>query len=142
MNGLVRAGQKFPAGSKITSGVVDYINGYFDKEIESKKSEKGKETWRAKKQEVMSYFGKHSKADVSKIFDLMNLIIEAKLMIIKKMDTASSMGTFLRTNDGMRVTAPEGYVAIDKVGSALKLVDRLEFSKANFNPEFIKGWQK
>ena len=142
MNGLVRAGEKFPAGSKITSGVVDYINGYFDKEIESKKSEKGKETWRTKKQEVMSYFGKHSKTDVSKIFDLMNLIIEAKLMIIKKMDTASSMGTFLRTNSGMQVTAPEGYVAIDKIGSALKLVDRLEFSKANFNPEFIKGWQK
>jgi hypothetical protein len=58
------------------------------------------------------------------------------------MDTASSMGTILRTNNGMQVTAPEGYVAIDKIGSALKLVDRLEFSKANFNPEFIKGWQK
>ena len=29
-------------------------------------------------------------------------------------------------------TNPEGYVAVDHIGSAVKLVDRLEFSKANF----------
>ena len=33
-------------------------------------------------------------------------------------------------------------VAIDTDGSALKLVDRMQFSQANFSPEFIKGWQK
>lgn len=142
MNTLVRAGEKFPKGSTIVTGLYNYIDGYFDKEIASKKSEKGKETWRAKKVEAMKFFANNSKADIAKVFDLMNLIIEAKLLVIKKMDTASSMGTFLRTNNGMRVTAPEGYVAIDKIGSALKLVDRLEFSKANFSPDIIKGWQR
>ena len=42
-----------------------------------------------------------------------------------------NLGTFLRTDNGYEVTAPEGFVAI-KSGNALKLVDRLEFSRANF----------
>jgi hypothetical protein len=41
------------------------------------------------------------------------------------------------------VTGVEGYVAIDKMsGKAVKLVDRLEFSRLNFSPEILKGWNK
>jgi len=39
----------------------------------------------------------------------------------------------LETPDGFKVTAPEGFVAVDHLGNAFKLVDRLEFSRANFN---------
>ena len=46
---------------------------------------------------------------------------------------------FLRTKNGYRVTNPEGYVAIKK-GNAVKLVDRLEFSRANFTA--AKDWVK
>ena len=64
-------------------------------------------------------------------------------MIIDKLDKAKRIGTFLKTSDGYRVTSQEGFVAIDKLGkNAVKLVDRLEFSKANFSPEYIKGWQR
>jgi hypothetical protein len=53
------------------------------------------------------------------------------------------MRTFLKTKDGYEVTGQEGFVAIDHLGkNALKLVDRLQFSKANFSPEYIKGWQR
>ena len=48
------------------------------------------------------------------------------------------MGTFLKTNDGFKVTDQEGFVAIDSSGTAVKLVDRLEFSKANFTTD--KNW--
>lgn len=52
-----------------------------------------------------------------------------------------SVGTYLRTDaSGLRVTAPERFVAIDKIGNAVKLVDRLEFSQANFNA--VKNWSK
>jgi hypothetical protein len=44
----------------------------------------------------------------------------------------------MRTSKGYRVTAPEGYVAVDKVAGAVKLVDRLEFSRQNFT--MPKGW--
>ena len=49
-----------------------------------------------------------------------------------------SIGNFLRTSKGYRVTAPEGYVAVDNVAGAVKLVDRLEFSRQNFT--MPKGW--
>ena len=59
------------------------------------------------------------------------------------MNQAGSMSTFLRTKNGFKVTAPEGFVAIDHLSNdAVKIVDRMEFSKANFSPEFIKGWEK
>jgi hypothetical protein len=50
----------------------------------------------------------------------------------------NSIGTFLETPDGFKVTSPEGFVAVDRIGKAYKLVDRLEFSRANFVTD--KGW--
>ena len=77
------------------------------------------------------------------IFDFMNLVVDAKMMIISKMNSAGTMNTFLRTRTGMRVTSPEGYVAVDHLtGGAVKLVDRLGFSQANFSPDIIKGWER
>ena len=64
----------------------------------------------------------------------------AKTMIIRKLERAENIGTFIRTPNGYRVTAPEGFVAIDRIGKALKLVDRLEFSRANFTVD--KSWVK
>ena len=78
-----------------------------------------------------------------RLFELYNLIVEAKLTIIRKLDRAKNVGTFLKTADGYKVTEQEGFVAIDRMGkNAVKLVDRLQFSNANFNSEYIKGWQK
>jgi hypothetical protein len=73
---------------------------------------------------------------------MMNLLIDAKEMVIRKMDQASNITTLLITKDGFQVTAPEGYVAIDTDGSALKLVNRMQFSHANFSSDYIKGWEK
>ena len=40
------------------------------------------------------------------------------------------------------MTAHEGFVATDKLKTnTLKLVDRLEFSYANFSDDVIKGWE-
>ena len=48
--------------------------------------------------------------------------------------------TFVKDKSGYKVTAPEGFVAVDKIkGGAVKLVDRLEFSRNNFNVE-LKNW--
>ena len=45
---------------------------------------------------------------------------------------------FLKTSNGYKVTAPEGFVAVDRSAGAVKLVDRLEFSRANFTMD--KNW--
>lgn len=59
-------------------------------------------------------------------------IVEIKLMLLRKLQQVEGIGTFQKTNDGYRVTTPEGFVAIGHDGGAVKLVDRLEFSRTNF----------
>jgi hypothetical protein len=141
-NTKVRAGEKIANPRNHVRGLMNYVIQYYTKQIESKKTEKGKAPWIQKKKEMMQFFGSSNSADLVKIFTLMNQIIDAKELIIKKMDKASSIGTFLKTSKGFEVTAPEGYVAINNDGEAVKLVNRLEFSRANFSDDVIKGWQK
>ena len=140
-NTYVRAGEPFPNPRKHVSGLYKYIEEWYDKEIETKKQQKTKNEWTARKKAVLGkVFG--NVGDLTNIFSFMNLVIQAKQMIIDKMNRASNMRLFLKTRDGFRVTNPEGFVAIDKVEGAVKLVDRLQFSHANFSPDILKGWQK
>lgn len=141
-NTKIRAGEKITNPSQHVVGMMNYIHAYYQKDIDSKKTEAGKAKGKEKQKALLSYFTRHSKADIAKIFVLMNLLVDAKHLIVAKLNKVSTLGTFLRTADGYRVTSPEGYVAIDHIGSAVKLIDRLEFSRANFSPDVIKGWQK
>ena len=62
--------------------------------------------------------------------------------LINKLNAVGHMRTFLRTQQGFDVTNHEGFVCVDHLtGGAAKLVDRLEFSRANFSHEIIKGWE-
>jgi hypothetical protein len=77
------------------------------------------------------------------MFELQNAIVDAKLLIINKLDKVKQMKTFVRTKNGFKVTGSEGFVAIDKTSDgAVKLVDRLEFSMNNFSKDVIKGWER
>jgi hypothetical protein len=63
------------------------------------------------------------------------------MIIVKLQQLRQVTGSFLRTDDGFKVTNPEGFVAVDKLkGNAVKLIDRLEFAHANFNAQ--KAWDK
>ncbi len=67
-------------------------------------------------------------------------LVNAKGIIIKGLNTVKSIGTFKKTAKGFDVVNPEGYVAIDDDGKAVKLVDRMEFSLNNFTVS--KNWDK
>ena len=143
INTYVRAGESIKNTSAFVDGLIGYINTKYKKDEDKLKTEKAKEVVRQKKKNIMGYFANTPKAQIVALFDLYNLIVQAKLMIVRKLDKAKSIGTFLRTADGYKVTEQEGFVAIDHVGkNAVKLVDRLQFSNANFSPDIIKGWQK
>ena len=123
--------------------LLEWITDRFKKEVDSKKTEKGKQSTLEKQKPVLAFFTKYTKQEIAKVFAIMKHIIEAKHVIIEKMNKASAIGTFLRTADGFVATKQEGFVAIDHTGSnAVKLVDRLEFSRANFSSDYIKGWQR
>ena len=118
-----------------------FVNDRYAKEIEKRKSQKGKDVQIQKRDELLKFFSKNNIKNLKNIFDLQNFVVDAKLILINKLNKLSSIGTFVKTKSGFRVTNPEGFVAIDRMeGGAVKLVDRLEFSTNNFSKDIIKGW--
>ena len=139
-NTKIRAGLKITNTRQHTKDMVKWIEDKLNKSIQEAKKEDTKQKRISEKNQVMRFF-RTATPDLILMFDFMNEIIDAKLMIVRKLETIKSIGTFIRTDDGFKVTAPEGFVAVDRLkGNAVKLIDRLEFSQANFNA--TKNWSK
>ena len=139
-NKMVRQGQKITNVRKHTAGLIAFVYDKLKAEIDKVKRDESKK----KKKEMMDkYVGflRKNSSEIVKIFEMQNLLIDAKLIIIRKLEKVKSIKTLMKTSTGFRVTAPEGFVAIDTLkGGAVKLVDRLEFSMQNFNA--AKNWDK
>lgn len=143
INSKIREGERIRNPAAFVDDMIKALNDFFDKDIVSKKSAAGQEAAKAKKAEVMSYFERFSRSDLTAMFTLYNHIIDAKHMVIEKLNEVGKMRTFLKTKNGFEVTGQEGFVVADHLGkNALKLVDRLSFSKANFSSDYQKGWQR
>jgi hypothetical protein len=138
-NTKVREGKKIADTRVHTQELINWVEAKLNKEILAAKKDDTKQKRIKEKNEVMRFYRSNA-IQLKMIFDLMNLIVDAKLMIIRKLETIRSIGTFVRTDNGFKVTAPEGFVAVDHLGKALKLVDRLEFSHKNFTAQ--KAWDK
>jgi hypothetical protein len=142
-NTLVRKGERIMNTTKHVQDLLKWFDTKFAKEVEKRSSDKGKDAVMAKKTELLRFFSAENKKNLILMFDLMNAIVDAKLLIINKLDKVKQIGTFVRTTNGFKVTGSEGFVAIDnKAGNAVKLVDRLEFSTNNFSKDVIKGWER
>lgn len=142
-NTFVRKGETVTDTKAHVAGLIAWAVKKFDAEVASKKSEKGQAAAIARKDAYLSFFSEHNKANLNLMYQLQNAIVKAKLIIIGKLDSLKKINTFVKTSDGFRVTSQEGFVAIDHLkGGAVKLVDRMTFSKNNFDPNIIKGWQK
>jgi len=100
------------------------------------KTDKAKQKWQTKKTEAIEHLNKN-KSEIYRALGGFKNLITAKEQIINRLKKIEGVGTFLEDENGYKVTSPEGFVAI-KEGSAMKLVDRLEFSRANFT--VAKDW--
>lgn len=141
-NAAIRSGKSF-TDKNIFHGLIRDINNHFDKEASKLKTLTSKQKTTDKKHVMLKQVFDVSEEQFAHITNFMRLITEAKMIIIQKLNTIKSVHTFLRTSQGYEVTGVEGFVASDHLGkNAVKLVDRLTFSKANFNPEYMKGWQR
>ena len=140
-NTKVRAGQKITNTQQHVADLIRWVEEKLNKEILSAKREETKKKRIAEKSELIRFY-RSNVVQLKNIFDLMNLIVDAKIIIVRKLESIkSSVDTFVKTEDGFKVTGPEGFVAVDKLnGGALKLIDRLEFSQQNFNA--AKNWSK
>jgi hypothetical protein len=142
-NSKIRQGQEVVNSKTHVKELFNYIADRYQTEIDEKKTPAGKQRAEDSKKRIMSYFANHDMNQIAAMIDIMMLMTRAKAMIIDKLNTVSTTQTFLRTKDGIKVTNVEGYVAIDHLtGGVVKIVDRMEFSKSNFDPNILKGWQR
>ena len=138
-NSMIREGSKIKDTKKLVKSFEKYYLDRLDAEIASKKTERGKAGYKEQKAKGEATLKKFKDELYFTMATYLG-ILEAKEMVIRKLETIKGIGTFLRTDNGFKVTAPEGYVAIDSKGGAVKLVDRLTFSHANFT--IAKDWVK
>lgn len=137
-NTYIRQGKKFGSAKEVGANFAKYYSVLMDKEVATKKTQKTKDKYLKIKMDGLKFIKMNERPIYFTVASYMN-IVESKNYIIRKLEKVNDFGTFLRTENGYRVTAPEGFVAI-KSGRALKLVDRLEFSRANFTAD--KNWDK
>ena len=137
-NTYIRSGTKIGNAKALTNNFEVYFREKLKKEIDGRKTDKAKQKY----EEILEAGMKILRPNRQNLYFAIASYITlqtAKSMLLSKLNGIQSIGSFMRTGDGYRVTSPEGYVAINK-GSAVKLVDRLVFSQANFN--VAKDWVK
>lgn len=130
VNNAIRAGA-FDKPEVFANGFVQKYIGYWTKEIDKVKRQETKDAKTEKMIAGVKFIKEHAKEIVA-VYDLYLNIIHAKVIIVQKLNALSGMRKFAQDGDEFRVTNDEGFVAIDRMGNGLKLVDRLEFSRINF----------
>ena len=116
----------------------DYYENVLKTEIDQRKTEKAKQKYRDILANGLKFINQNKSGLYMAIASHVTLG-NAKNTLIQKMNQIQQIGHYIKTGTGYRVTAPEGYVAVDRVAGAVKIVDRLEFSRANFT--LPKGWR-
>jgi len=133
LNTYTRAGKKLPDSGKVIQMYFKHFNDWWKK---NKKGDVADKKLREHLKVIRS-----STSALKNVVDFIKYLIAAKIMIVKKMNAATGLAkTFVKTDKGLKVVAPEGYVAIDHTGGAVKIVDKLEFSFNNFT--VAKNWDK
>ena len=140
-NSFVRNKETITNTTAHVNKLIKWISLRFEKEASKRSSEAGKQTQYKKRDDILKFFSQENKKNLKLLFDLQKSIVDAKLILINKLSKVEKTNTFVKTKNVFKVTGHEGFVAIDHLGGrAVKLVDRLEFSTNNFDPNIIKGW--
>ena len=135
-NTYIRSGTKIGNAKVLANNFEVFFRDRLKKEIDGKKQEKTKEKYKEILEAGMKILRPNRQGLYFAIATYITLQ-RAKSLLLSKLNQIQSIGSFMRTSTGYKATNPEGYVAINK-GSAVKLVDRLVFSRANFT--MAKDW--
>ena len=139
-NTKVRQGEEIKNVKQHAQGYLQHIEMHFEKLKQKVKTQGAKDKFDRNKKEYIREFTKHLK-NLENIILFQNSLVSAKMMIVNKLNEVKQLAnTFIKTDKGFKAVNPEGYVAIDKAGNAVKLVDRMEFSYNNFTAR--KAWDK
>jgi hypothetical protein len=132
INSLIRQGKFVSDPESEYSAFNEWITTKGQTAVNAMKTAKGKARKDQALKELLSII-ESNQHNILNIFNLTKRLEQAKQLFIKKYNSAINTRQFLTQPDGtLKVTAPEGYVAVDHTGNMVKFVDRLSFSAANF----------
>ena len=130
INRSIRGGVQIADPNKFIKDFMAYYTGELTKDIEDPTSRKAQNRM-IKIKEKQQWVADNAN-NLLGVLATYKRLIEMKGMLLQKLQQVEGIGTFQKTSDGYKVTTPEGFVAIGHDGGAVKLVDRLEFSRQNF----------
>ena len=129
-NNYVKAGRAVPSVDRAYNDFMIHLAKEYDKAIKKVKTLKSQAAKAGAFMDALDFFEKNKRGLKMTIAAYMNIQV-AKMMLVGKMKQVSQLKLFVKRGDEWKVTTPEGFVAITG-RSAVKLVDRLEFSNLNF----------
>ena len=132
INSMVKQGQLPTDVNKFLQGFRKFYADRMQQQISGLKAQKALQL-RQDKIKQMPVFLNRAKKPLQAMLTFYKAVQQMKMFVLKKMNQAMAIGSFLQTDSGLVVTEPEGFVAVDKSGNAVKLVDRLGFSRRNLS---------
>lgn len=140
VNQFIRGGSMVGDVRTYFARFEEHIEPAMEREISKFKTEKKQQEVKDKYEKLMSDYDKYKK-EIAIIIEIYKLISQAKMMFVSKFEEIEGdVKTFIQTSDGFQHSKPEGFCAVSPDGSEItKLVNRLEFSKNNFN--IAKTWK-
>mgnify|MGYP001320994795 FL=1 len=130
INAMVREGQLPNNVNKFLQGFKKFYADRMQQQMSGLKAQKALQL-RQDKMKQMPQFLASARAPLQAMLTFYRAVQTMKAFVLKKMNQAMAIGSFSQTDNGLEVTEPEGFVAVDKAGNAVKLVDRLGFSRRN-----------
>lgn len=125
---------------KYIDEMIDWVKARYDKEISTKKQQKTRDAYTAKRDEALGWF-QNNIDNLIEVIQAQQSVVELKELFVRKLNMIGGFKTALRTLDqGIIPTGQEGFAVSDADGNIQKLVSRLEFSFSNFSQNVVKGW--
>ncbi len=130
INAMVKQGELPSDVNNFLQGFRKFYADRMQQQIAGLKAQKALQL-RQDKMKQMPVFLNRAKKPLQAMLMFYKAVQTMKGFVLKKMNQAMAIGSFSQTDSGLEVTEPEGFVAVDKSGNAVKLVDRLGFSRRN-----------
>ena len=130
INAMVKQGELPSDVNKFLQGYRKFYDERMQRQMSALKAQKALQL-RQDKMKQMPIFLSKAKKPLQAMLTFYKAVQTMKSFVLKKMNQAMAIGSFSQTDSGLEVTEPEGFVAVDKGGNAVKLVDRLGFSRRN-----------
>ena len=130
INAMVKQGELPSNVNQFLLGFKKFYADRMQQQMSGLKAQKALQL-RQDKMKQMPVFLSKAKKPLQAMLTFYKAVQSMKGFVLKKMNQAMAIGSFSQTDNGLQVTEPEGFVAVDKSGNAVKLVDRLGFSRRN-----------